>query len=75
MLDDYTVEVDNSSKLLEKENRLSLLSLIAYSFEKEIELKDWFIDYFGKNNTYIKDQKENYLLMKTNVDSFCNIET
>lgn len=70
MLDDYTVEVDNSSKLLEKENRLSLLSLVAYSFEKEIELKDWFIDYFNKNNTYIKDQKENYLVMKNDVDNF-----
>lgn len=70
MLDDYTVEVDNSSRLLEKENRLSLLSIVAYSFEKEIELKDWFIDYFDKNNTYIRDQKENYLVMKNDVDNF-----
>lgn len=70
MLDDYTVEVDNSSRLLEKENRLSLLSIVAYSFEKEIELKDWFIDYFNKNNTYIRDQRENYLVMKNDVDNF-----
>lgn len=70
MLDDYTVEVDNNSRLLEKENRLSLLSIVAYSFEKEIELKDWFVYYFNKNNTYIKDQRENYLVMKDEVDNF-----
>ena len=70
MLDDYTVEVDNNSKLLEKENRLSLLSLVAYSFEKEIELKDWIVDFFNKNNTYLKDQRENYLYMKNNLDNY-----
>ena len=73
MLDDYTVEVDNSSRLLEKENRLSLLSIVAYSFEKEIELKDWFVDYFNKNNAYIRDQRENYLVMKNDVDNFITV--
>ena len=64
-------EIETYMKLLlEKENRLSLLSIVAYSFEKEIELKDWFIDYFNKNNTYIRDQRENYLVMKNDVDNF-----
>lgn len=72
MLDDYTIEVDNSSKLLEKENRLSLLSLVAYSFEQEIELKDWIVDFFNKNNNYITNQKENYLHMKNDLDNYIN---
>ena len=38
-LDDWTVEVDNSSKLLEPENMNSLLAVVAYSFETNIDLE------------------------------------
>ena len=42
------------------------------SFEKEIELKDWIVDFFSKNNKYLKNQRENYLYMKNNLDNYIN---
>ena len=51
------------SKLLEPENQLSLLAMIVYSYKEDIDLDSWMIDYARNNNTYIKDQKKNYLHM------------
>ena len=59
------MEVDNSSKLLEPGNINSLLAVIAYSIENELdeEIPAWMMSFFKRNNTYIKDQKENYTYM------------
>lgn len=62
--------IQNGSKLLNKENQLSLLTLVAYSVKEEIELDDWIQGYAEKNNTYYKDQKKNYLHMKDELDRF-----
>ncbi len=70
VLDDLTVNIDNSSKLLDKRNRVSLVALVAYSFENDIDLDEWIIDFFNKNDKYIINQKENYLHMKVNLEQF-----
>ena len=70
VLDDLTVNIDNSSKLLDKRNRISLVALVAYSFENDIDLDKWIINFFNKNDKYIINQKENYLYMKTNLEQF-----
>lgn len=69
MLDDYTVEVDNNTKLLDEQNRPSLVALIGYACENEIDdqLKEWITKFFADNNMYKLNQKENYTYMR---DSF-----
>jgi hypothetical protein len=74
MLDDLTLNVDNNSKLLNEENLPSLLAIIAYSCRNDIDLDDWFIEYFNTNNTYIKDQKANFLHIKQDLSKFLGIE-
>ena len=68
-LSDYTVEVDNASNLLAPQNHPSLVALTAYAFREnqDAQLSDWMIKYFKNHNTYVSDQKKNYLLMR---DSF-----
>ena len=70
MLDDLTLNVDNSSKLLNKENVHSLLAIIAYSCRNDIDLDDWLVDYFAHNTTYIKNQKQNYITMVNGLNKY-----
>lgn len=72
VLNDYLVEVDNNSRLLEENNRKSLKAIVAYSFEKDIDPKNWFISFFKRNSNYIKDQIENFNMMKEDLDNFHN---
>lgn len=58
------------AKILEAENRLSLVGIVAYSFENDIDLDDWIVDYFKRNKDYIADQKENYEHMKDDLQQF-----
>lgn len=72
LLEDWSVEVDNSSKLLEPGNINSLLAVIAYSIENELdeEIPAWMVSFFKRNNTYIKNQKENYTYMVNDLSEF-----
>ena len=72
LLEDWSVEVDNSSKLLEPGNNNSLLAVIAYSIENELdeEIPAWMMSFFKRNDTYIKDQKENYTYMVNDLSEF-----
>ena len=65
VLEDLTLNVDNSSKLLDQKNRPSLMGIVAYSFVNDIDLDDWIVDYFERNKDtpYLRDQKENCLFM------------
>ena len=70
VLDELTLNVNNSSKLLDKQNRPSLVAIVAYSFENDIDLDKWIIEFFRMNGDYIKDQKQNYLHMVQNLDNY-----
>lgn len=65
MLDDFTLEVDNDTKLLNKENRKSLVGLVAYACENDTDnsLEEWIKQWFAMNVSYIVNQRENYLHM------------
>lgn len=63
MLDDLTLEVDNDTKLLDKHNRPSLVALVGYACQNDIDLDKWLVDYFNKNTTYILNQVVNYNTM------------
>lgn len=69
-LDDLTLNVDNSTVLLEKENRLSLVAMMAYSFRHDVDLDEWLPDFFSRNVAYIKDQKKNYQFMLKDFEQF-----
>ena len=74
-LDDLTIEVDNKSKLLEPENMKSMLAMVAYSYVNDVDLDEWIVDYFNRNNDYIKDQKENFLHMVKDLSKFLEVHT
>ena len=74
VLNDLTINVDNASKLLDDENRPSLLALVAYSVQKDIDLDDWIVDYFTRNRTYNPNQKENYTYMLNDLKSYQLLE-
>ena len=69
MLYDYTLEVDNNTRLLDEHNRPSLIALIGYICHKDIDidLQEWIKDWFSSHKTYYLNQKENYLHMLNNL--------
>jgi hypothetical protein len=69
-LDVYTLDVDNNTLLLNRENKRSLLAIIAYAYKNDITLDDWFVDFFNRNKSYLFDQKENFNMMKKDLDDF-----
>ena len=68
MLDDFTVEVDNNTKLLDEHNRPSLLALVGYACENECDdmLLEWMKQWFATNTIYILNQQQNYNMMLKN---------
>lgn len=69
-LDALTLDVNNTSKLLDKHNHNSLVAIIAYSYKEDMQLDGWWTDYFNRNNTYFMDQKKNYLHMKQDLERY-----
>ena len=63
MLDGLTLEVDNNTKLLDEHNRPSLVALVAYACENDIDLDEWIKSYFAANVSYILNQQQNYIHM------------
>lgn len=62
--------IRDGSKLLDTDNRLSLLAMVAFSFKNEIDLDDWMTEYAKNNNTYFVDQKKNFLHMKQDFEQY-----
>ena len=69
VLDDITIEVDNDTKLLDDHNRPSLVALVGYACQNDIDdmLVEWIKDFFVKNFTYKLNQKENFTYMKNSL--------
>lgn len=62
--------IKDGSKLLETDNRLSLLAMVAFSFKNDVDLDDWMTEYAKHNNTYFIDQKKNFLHMKQDFEQY-----
>ena len=60
----------HSTELMEAENKPSMIAVIAYSFEYDIDLDDWILDFCKRNDDYIRDQKENYRCMLQDLEKF-----
>lgn len=65
--------VKDGSKLLEPENRQSLLAMVAYSYKEDKDLDEWLTEYASSNNTYIKDQKKNFVHMVTDLNNYIQV--
>ena len=69
ILDDLTLEVDNDTKLLDKHNRPSLIALVGYACQNDIDdkLVEWIKSFFVNNAMYILNQRENFTYMKNSL--------
>lgn len=70
---DYGLKINcikDGSKLLDNQNSLSLLAMVAYAEKTGQILDDWLTEY-AKNNTYFVDQKKNYVHMKQDFEQYC----
>ncbi|MDE6635843.1 MAG: hypothetical protein K2K09_04465, partial [Lachnospiraceae bacterium] len=67
-LQDKTIRI--GSELLSKDNRLSMLAMIAYSYKEDKDLDDWLAEYAETNKTYFHDQRKNYLYMKKDFERY-----
>lgn len=74
LLDDLTLDVDNDTRLLDKHNRPSLIALVGYACENDIDLDDWIKFYFKTNDKYILNQQENFLHMKQSFGEYLQKE-
>ncbi len=62
--------IKDGSKLLESQNNLSLLAMVAYSYKIGQDLDEWLTDFASKNNTYFVDQQKNYYYMRNDFDKY-----
>lgn len=70
-LDDLTNNtIRDGSKLLDKQNRLSLLAMVVYSYKHDVDLEDWLTEFAQQYNTYLVDQGRNFLYMKDDFEKF-----
>ena len=69
-LEILSLDVDNESKLLDDRNKPSLISMISYGYKTDVAIDTWFKDFFSRNNTYLLNQKENFLHMKADFEEY-----
>ncbi len=62
--------IRDGSKLLDSQNNLSLLAMVAYSYKIGQDLDEWLTEYASKNNTYFVDQQKNYYYMRNDFDKY-----
>lgn len=60
-------------KIMEPKNKSSLVALIAYSFEHDLDLDEWILDYCSRNDSSIANQAENYNYMKNDLKRFMEL--
>lgn len=64
------VQEIGQSKLWENENMPSLISIVAWSFEHDIDLDDWIVDYCSRTDSYLDDQLMNFETMRKDLEQF-----
>ncbi len=62
--------IRDGSKLLDSQNNLSLLAMVAYSYKIEQNLDEWMTEFASKNNTYFEDQRKNFFYMKSDFEKY-----
>lgn len=62
--------IRDGSRLLNRDNSLSLLAMVAYAESKEKNLDGWLTEYAENNDEYLFDQKENFFYMKEDFEEY-----
>lgn len=64
------VKID--SKLRQKQNRPSMLTMLVYSYREDtdMDLEKWLEEYANQNDMYFIDQKRNFLHMKNDFEQY-----
>lgn len=70
ILDGLICKVDKNSELLDGQNNPSLVAIVGYACNNDIDLDNWIVDFFKRNNTYMQNQKENYIHMKSDIHKY-----
>lgn len=73
MLRDFALKVDGNSKLFDRQNQASLIAIIAYACNRDIQIDAWIVDYFNRNDSYIDNQMENFQYMKCDMENFMKL--
>jgi len=75
MLDEWTLDIDNDSKLINLDNLSSLIGIVGYACDQECDniAQSWFVEFAKKNNTYKVNQKENYFHMRDDLDGLAQL--
>lgn len=75
MLDTFTLEVDNNTKLLDDRNRPSLVALVVHACKTDNDdiFTEWIKHWFLNNDSYILNQKNNFLHMKKDFDEYLSL--
>ncbi len=63
--------IKDGSRLLDKNNDVSLLGMVAYAENAGKDLDGWLTEYARQNTTYYADQKKNFLRMKKSFEQYC----
>lgn len=71
-LDSITVDMNQDDEILDKQNKPSLLALIGYAIneDKDYYITEWFKKYLESHDTYILNQKENFINMRSDLDNY-----
>lgn len=69
-LSDLTLKAGHSKSLLERQNHPSLVAIVAYACVQDIDIDHWFVSFFQKKNTFVSDQKANYLHMVRDLNRY-----
>lgn len=73
-LEVLSLDIDNNTRILDISNTPSLLAMIAYSYKEDKPFDNWFMNYCALNNTYIENQKTNYLHMREDFEHYLEEE-
>ncbi len=58
------------TEIWQRNNRLSLLAIVAYSYQEDVDLEDWISGYVEKNHSNDSDQRKNYRHMVLDLKKF-----
>lgn len=58
------------NRLWQKKNQLSLLAMVVYSYQEDVDLEEWLVGYVQKNTSSGLDQRKRYRHMVTDLRRF-----
>ena len=70
VLQTFAQKIGHTSSLWKDNNIPSLISIVAWSFEHDIDLDNWFVDYCSRTDSYFDDQLMNFETMRKDLEQF-----